>query len=370
MLGFRYGDWDPELVEKLAAFEELLDLFHFVLLKTNGDAEQAIELMKYLQGKGYVGEEVDLDEFLEELEEREIVAMGARGRPALTDKGVRGLRRSSLESVFRSLKAGGESGGHRTAYGGGGENEPLPERRDYRFGDDLETIDFSESLWNAVRRDGTTDTVMSERDLVVYDREFGASCATVLLLDISHSMVLYGEDRFTPAKQVALALTELILTRYRKDTLDVVLFGDEAVPVEVADLPFASVGPFHTNTKSGLALARRILERRKNPNKQIFMVTDGKPTVIDLPGGEVYRNTWGTDERIVNRTLDEAVVCRRRGIVITTFMVARDPSLQRFVERLTERNRGRAYFSAPDDLGSFLLVDFIRNRRSRRGSRI
>ncbi|MFH1276861.1 MAG: hypothetical protein ABIK65_00555 [Candidatus Eisenbacteria bacterium] len=367
MLGFRYSEWDPELVGKLAALKDLLDLFHFLLLKTNGDPEQALDLMKYLQGKGYVDAEVDLDEFLEELEHREIVSADGRGRRALTGKGVRGLRRSSLESVFRSLKAGSETGGHRTPYGGGSQNDALPERREYRFGDDLESIDFSESLWNAVRRDGTTDTAMDEADLVIYDREFGASSATVLLLDISHSMVLYGEDRFTPAKQVALALTELILTRYRRDTLDVVLFGDEAAPAEIADLPFASVGPFHTNTKSGLALARRILDRRKNPNKQIFMVTDGKPTVIDLPGGQTYRNTWGTDERILNRTLDEAVACRRRGIVITTFMVARDRFLQRFVERLTELNRGRAYFSTPDDLGSFVLVDFIRNRRSRRG---
>ena len=178
-------------------------------------------------------------------------------------------------------------------------------------------------------------------------------------------MILYGEDRFTPAKEVALALTELILTRYTRDTLDVVLFGDEAVPVAIKDLPFASVGPFHTNTKAGLEHARRILERRKNPNKQIFMVTDGKPTVIHLPGEGIYRNTFGLDEKIINRTLDEAVVCRRKGIPITTFMVTEDPYLQQFVLRLTELNRGRAYFTSPDGLGSFVFRDFIRNRRGR-----
>lgn len=368
MLGFRYGAWDGELLRKLAGFAGLLDLFRFLLLKTNGDVEKALGLMRYLQTQGYLDKDIDLDEFARELEEKEIVRADHLSRLVLTDKGVRGLRRSALEHVFRDLRAGGSAGLHRTPHGGGARQDPLPERRDYRFGDDIESIDFNESLWNSVRRLGNTDGALAESDLVVFDHEFGASCSTVLLLDVSHSMVLYGEDRFTPAKQVALALTELILQRYKRDTLDVVLFGDEAVPVPIRDLPFVSVGPYHTNTKAGLSLARRILDRRKSANKQIFLVTDGKPTVIDLPGGGLYRNSWGFDERILNRTLDEAVVCRRRGIVITTFMVAEDPYLKQFVERLTEMNRGRAFFSSPDDLASYVLVDFIRNRKGRAGN--
>jgi len=332
MFRVRYRDWDPELLQELAGFEQLLDLFHYLLLKTNGDAQRALDLMRALQGRGVIDPDVDLDEFGRQLEEQEIVRRDPGQSLVLTDKGVRGMRRASLERVFRDLKAGG-TGDHRTPQGGGLTGEPLPETREYRFGDDLRAIDFRESLWNSIKRAG--DGALSEEDLVVRDAEFSTSCATVLLLDVSHSMILYGEDRFTPAKEVALALTELILTRYRSDTLDVVLFGDEAVPVAIKDLPFASVGPFHTNTKAGLQHARRILERRKNPNKQIFMVTDGKPTVIHIPGEGIYRNTFGLDEKIINRTLDEAVICRRKGIPITTFMVTEDPYLQQFVLRLT-----------------------------------
>jgi uncharacterized protein with von Willebrand factor type A (vWA) domain len=176
-------------------------------------------------------------------------------------------------------------------------------------------------------------------------------------------MILYGEDRFTPAKQVALALAELIRRHFARDTLDVILFGDKAVPVRIAELPFASVGPYHTNTKAALALARKLLERRQNPNKRIFLVTDGKPTVIDVPGEGIYRNTFGLDPRIVHRTLDEAAQCRRKSIPITTFMVAEDPLLQRFVLRLSALSQGRAYLTEPEGLGGFVLRDFLHGRR-------
>jgi uncharacterized protein with von Willebrand factor type A (vWA) domain len=286
----------------------------------------------------------------------------------LTDKGVIGLRQSSLEFVFRDLNRGDGAGGHATSFGGGtSATESLPEQRPYTFGDDLRAIDFTESLWNTVRRTGSTGSSLTEDDLVVRDSERNTSCATVVLLDVSHSMVLYGEDRFLPAKQVTLALTELILTRFRGDTLDVVLFGDDAISVPIKELPYASVGPYHTNTKAGLQHARNILMRRKNPNKQIFLVTDGKPTVIDVPGEGRYKNTFGLDDRIINRTLDEAVVCKRKGITITTFMVTEDPHLWDFVYRLTELNRGRAYLSSPERLGGYLFVDFIRNRQRRMG---
>lgn len=369
MIGFRYAGINPGLLEHLANFKQLLDLFNYLLLKANGDAELALDFMRQLQSRGHISADIDIDQFARDLEKRNVVRQGNNGRRVLTDRGVQGMRRSSLERIFRSLKQGGSAGSHRTPYEGGAGTEALPERRDFQFGDDIDSIDFNSSIWNTVRRVGSTDSPMLEEDLVVYDTEFSTSCATVLLLDISHSMVLYGEDRFTPAKQVALALTELILNRYRRDTLDVVLFGDKAIQVPIKELPFAGVGPYHTNTRAGLAAARKILERRKNPNKQIVMVTDGKPTVIDVPGEGTYRNTWGFDERIINRTLDEAVVCRRKGIVITTFMVADDPYLEQFVQRLTELNRGRAYFSSPDNLGDFVFVDFIRNRKAKKGRR-
>ena len=203
-----------------------------------------------------------------------------------------------------------------------------------------------------------------EDDLEVREREFSTSCATVLLIDISHSMTLYGEDRITPAKRVALALTELILTKYPKDALHVVLFGDDAMEISVQQLTYAGVGPYHTNTHAGLRLARRILMRKKHTNKQIFMITDGKPTVL-FDGNRLYRNTFGLDRRIVNKTLDEAAECKRHRITITTFMLARDPLLVQFVEKLTRINRGRAFFSSVDALEQAVFVDFVRNRQKR-----
>jgi uncharacterized protein with von Willebrand factor type A (vWA) domain len=177
-------------------------------------------------------------------------------------------------------------------------------------------------------------------------------------------MILYGEDRITPAKEVALALLELIRTRYPKDSLHVAVFGDDAAEIPADQIPYLSVGPYHTNTKAALQLAQRILATRRQPNKQIFMVTDGKPSAI-REGGFLYKNSWGLDAKIVNKTLDEATICRRRGIPISTFMVARDPHLVNFVERLTETNRGRAYYTGLDELGRFLFVDYVRNRRRR-----
>jgi uncharacterized protein with von Willebrand factor type A (vWA) domain len=178
-------------------------------------------------------------------------------------------------------------------------------------------------------------------------------------------MVLYGEDRITPAKKVALGLTELITTRYPKDDLHVVLFGDTAWEVPLAELPYCGVGPFHTNTRDGLRLARRILRRKRQANRQILMLTDGKPSALTDEDGRIYKNPFGLDERIVNKTLEEAVACRRQGIPITTFMLTEDPTLVEFVERFTALNKGRAYFSRADRLQSFVLVDFMRNRRRR-----
>jgi uncharacterized protein with von Willebrand factor type A (vWA) domain len=283
-----------------------------------------------------------------------------RGRRLLTSRGEQRLRMDALERIFGGLRTGGR-GSHPVPHAGSGTHEPLPERRPFQFGDDLSRIDFQDSFSNSMRRDPRLR--LEEQDLTVFETEAGTSCATVLLLDVSHSMVLYGEDRMTPAKQVALALVELITRQYPRDTLRVVLFGDRAEEVKLAELPYIGAGPYHTNTKAGLHVARQILQRERHPNRQIVMITDGKPSLIDRPGGEVYRNPVGLDPIIVNRTLDEAVVCRRRRIPITTFMITDDPYLRRFVARLTELNRGRAYFTSPDRLGEFVLWDFMSNRR-------
>ncbi len=189
--------------------------------------------------------------------------------------------------------------------------------------------------------------------------------ATVLLIDVSHSMILYGEDRITPAKQVALALCELITTRFPKDSLDVCLFGDTAWRVSMDEIPYLSAGPYHTNTRDGLRLARDILRKTRQQNRQIVMLTDGKPSALTEPDGEIYKNPFGLDRRVVNKTLEEAEACRRLNIPITTFMLTSDPLLVEFVEEFTRVNHGRAYYSELDRLGSFVLVDYVRNRRGR-----
>ena len=213
-----------------------------------------------------------------------------------------------------------------------------------------------------MKRGGVEEISLSEEDLEVYETEHLSSCATMLLIDISHSMILYGEDRITPAKQVALALTELILTRYPKDTLRVGTFGDEAREIAISDIPYLQVGPFHTNTRAGLEMAQTILEGTRQANRQIFMVTDGKPTAI-TENGEVYKNPYGFDPKILAQTLEAAAACRKAGITITTFMLATDPELVNFVDEMTKLNKGRAYFASADKLGEFLFADYIRNKR-------
>jgi uncharacterized protein with von Willebrand factor type A (vWA) domain len=241
--------------------------------------------------------------------------------------------------------------------------ERLPETRSWRFGDNLHHLDAGRSLQNALKRtQGRLE--LSEEDLEVHETEHLTSCATVLAIDVSHSMILYGEDRITPAKKVALALTELITTKYPKDSLNVLLFGDRAERVDLSEIPSVDAGPYHTNTRDALRLARGILSRQRQPNRQIFMITDGKPSAI-TEGGRVYKNPFGLDMKIVNKTLDEADLCRRQGVVVTTFMLATDPMLTDFVEKLTQVNRGRAYFASPYNLGEFILADYIRNRRRR-----
>ena len=226
----------------------------------------------------------------------------------------------------------------------------------------LDHLNLTASLQNAQINHGIDDFLMTEDDLEIQEREHKTQTSTVLMIDISHSMILYGEDRITPAKKVAMALSELILTKYPKDTLDIIVFGDDAWPIEVKDLPYLQVGPFHTNTYSGLELAMEILRKRKTNNKQIFMITDGKPTCLK-EGKRYYKNSFGLDRKIINKTLNMAAQARRLNIPITTFMIATDPYLQRFVREFTQTNHGRAFYSSLDNLGEFLFEDYIRNRK-------
>jgi uncharacterized protein with von Willebrand factor type A (vWA) domain len=358
---YRYARWDPERL-RLLAQDGLLKLYHYLLLLTSGDVEETLRWLEDLQARGQLPADWDLQEFRAKLEDGGYVRRDPKGGLLPGSRSEKLIREQALERIFGGLRPGSR-GTHATPHAGEGTAEALPERRPFQFGDDLGRIDFHESLKNSLRR--SEDLLLGEEDLAVAETEAGTSCATVLLLDVSHSMVLYGEDRITPAKQVALALVELILRQYPKDSLRVVLFGDTATEVKISDLTYVNAGPFHTNTKAGLQMARALLAREKHPNKQIIMITDGKPSMIDRPGGTVYRNPAGLDPVIVNRTLDEAVVCRRRRIPITTFMITSDPYLRQFVARLTELNKGRAYFTSPDKLGEFVLWDFVSQRRKK-----
>ena len=368
-----YLEFDKDEAMRRMGLKQLMKLWNELLLMSAGNVEQAMEWMEGLwERHDLMQGRMSFDEFMRLLEQEGLIRRrgergdedgeGEPGGYELTNKGERGIRKDSLEHIFRNLRSVGD-GDHRTP-NAGASNERLPETRPFNFGDLSSDIDFNLSIRNALKR-GIDDLSLVEDDLEVFETEQHASCATVLMIDISHSMILYGEDRITPAKKVAIALTELIRQKYPKDSVQVITFGNEAQEVPIHRLPYLQVGPFHTNTQAGLQLAQRLLGRLKHTNKQIFMVTDGKPTVIN-DQGRMYRNvSWMLDPLIVNRTLEEAELCRRRGITISTFMIAQDAHLVEFVDKLTQVNRGRAYFSALDKLGGSIFVDYLKNRRRR-----
>lgn len=361
---FRYTEWDATRDgENRPIFDQLFDLFQQLLQYTAGDAGEALNWLTQLDNKHDItGDEMGIGDFIEELKNRGYLQEDDSGQVQITARTERSLRRRSLEEVFSQLRKSGR-GNHKTPFAGMGD-ERLPETRSWRFGDDPHLIDITGTLSNSYRRAGIDNWNLSEDDFEIHETDHQTSMATVLMIDLSHSMILYGEDRITPARRTAMALAELIMTQYPKDSLDIVAFGNDAWEVSVKDLPYLKVGPFYTNTRSGLQRARDLLHRRKNRNKQIFMITDGKPS-CHFEYGRMYRNAFGLDRRIVNKVLDEAVICRREGISITTFMIARDPYLQNFVRELTESNHGRAYYASLDDLGEYIFEDYIRNRRKR-----
>jgi uncharacterized protein with von Willebrand factor type A (vWA) domain len=363
-LDFRFSQHDPWLQGLEALLKKLLSIFQQLLLHVDGDVDRALELLDQLGRRhGFFNERFGIEEFRRWLEQRERIAPDGQGGHVLTTRGERELRAATLEPIFGALQRDA-AGDHRVPHAGSGL-ERLPETRPWSFGDPAHLIDPIETLSNAVKRGGIDEIEVTEEDLRVFETEHLSSCATVLMIDVSHSMVLYGEDRITPAKRVALALCELITTRFPKDDLDVILFGDTAWRVPMEEIPYLSAGPFHTNTRAGLELAREILRKRKQANRQIIVLTDGKPSALTERNGEIYKNPFGLDRRVVDKTLEEADHCRRLGIPITTFMLTTDPLLVEFVERFTEVNRGRAYYSELDRLGSFVLVDYMRNRRRR-----
>lgn len=363
MQGHRFRKYTPPKDKEGANFDKLFEIFKQLINITGGDVSEALHWMNNLdQQHGFTDDNYGMGDFIEDLKRKGYIKEeeGEGGGTIITAKMEINLRRSALEEIFGKLKRH-RAGNHRSPYSGKGD-EPSTEQRAYQFGDRFEDIAMTDSLRNAQVNHGIGDFILSEDDLEIRESEFKAQTSTVLMIDISHSMILYGEDRITPAKKVAMALAELITTRYPKDTLDVIVFGNDAWQIEIKDLPYLQVGPYHTNTIAGLELAMDLLRRRKNQNKQIFMITDGKPTCMKQ-GIRYYKNSFGLDKKILNKTLNLAQQCRRLHIPITTFMIASDPYLQDFVRKFTKTNNGKAYYSSLDELGSFIFEDYQRNRR-------
>jgi Ca-activated chloride channel family protein len=288
---------------------------------------------------------------------------GPEGRPVkfeLTEKGTDFLGYKTLKNLLGAL---GKSsfGRHDTRDLATGIEASGPSKP-WEFGDTM-NLDVSGTLLNAVAREGLGMPLnVDYKDLLVHQAEYQSSCATVVMLDCSHSMILYGEDRFTPAKKVALALSHLIRTQYPGDSISLVVFHDSAEEVPLSQLGKLRVGPYYTNTREGLRLSQRILERQRKDLKQIVMITDGKPSALTEEGGSIYRNPFGLDPRVVALTLKEVANCRRQGVLVNTFMLARDWELVAFVRKVTEICRGKAYFTTPYTLGQFVLMDYL-NRK-------
>ncbi|MBL7862035.1 MAG: VWA domain-containing protein [Cyclobacteriaceae bacterium] len=361
MLGHRFSSYTPPPDDAKSDFERLLKVFMQLLLITSGNVAEALQWLtevdkQYKLTNGNYG----IGDFIEDLKRNGYITEdGPTGEFKLKAKAEQNLRQSALEEIFGKLKKT-KSGEHKTPHNGRGD-EPTTDRRDYEFGDTLEQISMTDSIRNAQINHGVEDFFMTENDLEIIESEYKTQTSTVLMIDISHSMILYGEDRITPAKKVAMALAELITKKYPKDTLDILVFGDDAWQIEIKDLPYLQVGPYHTNTVAGLELAMDILRRRKNSNKQIFMITDGKPTCIKQ-GINYYKNSFGLDQKILNKTLDLATQLRKIKIPVTTFMIATDAYLKAFVREFTKANNGQAYYSSLQGLGNLVFEDFKRNR--------
>lgn len=349
-------------------FDKLLEVFLELITHTSGDLDEVMEWLKMLDKEySLTNDEYTLDDFVEELKKkgylREEITPGKENGMAITAKTERALRKSALEQIFGKIRKTG-LGNHKSKKSGQGD-ESTGEFRDFEFGDTIEKISFTESFKKAQINNGVGDFRLTEQDLVIEDTHHKSQMSTVLMIDISHSMILYGEDRITPAKKVAMALAELITTSYPKDTLDVIVFGNDAWPIKIKDLPYLQVGPYHTNTVAGLELAMDILRRKRNTNKQIFMITDGKPSCLRMPDGQYYKNSNGLDELIVEKCYNMAAQARKIHIPITTFMIARDPYLQAFVDAFTKSNKGKAFYTGLKGLGEMIFHDYESNRKKR-----
>jgi Ca-activated chloride channel family protein len=360
----------PEGEQSLDALREAIEQ---ALLNSDLFDEELREKLQQMQMEGTLDELIE--ELIDRMEQEDFISIdnppdpsqpssvggqmgdGQQAKFEITDKSLDFLGFKALRDLLGSL--GKSSFGRHDTRDMATGIEASGASRQYEFGDTL-NLDITATLSSAIQREGLTLPLNIEySDLNVHQCEYQSSCATVLMLDCSHSMILYGEDRFTPAKKVAMALSQLIRTQYPGDSLSLVLFHDSAEEVPLTQLARVKVGPYYTNTREGLRLAQRILQRQRKDMKQIVMITDGKPSALTMEDGRIYKNAFGLDPLVVSQTLEEVSKCKRAGVLINTFMLASDSGLVNFVQKVTEMCRGKAYFTTPYTLGQYLLMDYM-----------
>ena len=327
-------------------------------MQAEGSLDELIEqLIERMQREDYISIDQPHDLAKQSSVGGQVGEAQSQARFEITDKSLDFLGYKTLRDLLGSL--GKSSFGRHDTRDMATGIEASGASRQYEFGDTL-NLDITATLSSAIQRDGLAFPLNIEySDLQVHQCEYQSSCATVLMLDCSHSMILYGEDRFTPAKKVAMALSHLLRTQYPGDSLSLILFHDSAEEVPLSQLARVKVGPYYTNTREGLRLAQRILQRQRKDMKQIVMITDGKPSALTLEDGRIYKNAFGLDPLVVSQTLEEVSKCKRAGVLINTFMLASDYGLVQFVQKVTEMCRGKAYFTTPYTLGQYVLMDYM-----------
>ena len=353
--------------ENISPFEKLFEIFKELITYTSGDFDEAIDWLRQLDQEYVLTDEnYTIEDFIEDLLNKgyiqaEISSDGDKTFNKISAKMEKALRKFALKKIFGQIKKS-RSGNHKSKYSGF-DDDDSNDFKNYQYGDRVDNIIVSESLKNMYTRTGSDELDLISDDIVVKNSTHNSQMSTVLMIDISHSMILYGEDRITPAKKVAMALAELIITRYPKDTLDILVFGNDAKIIPLKQLPYLKVGPYHTNTVAGLQLAMDILKKKKNNNKQILMITDGKPSCLKLSDGSYYKNSSGLDSKITNKCYTMARQAKKLKIPITTFMIARDAYLQHFVREFAKANGGKAFYTGLDNLGEMIFEDYESNRK-------
>ena len=355
--------------KNVTPFEKLFEIFKELITYTSGDFDEAIDWLRQLDNEYKLTDEgYTIDDFIDDLLNKdyitaEISSAGDKTSNKISAKMEKALRKFALKKIFGQIKKS-KSGNHKSKFSGN-DDEDSNDFKNYQYGDLVDKIVVSESLKNMYTRTGSDELDLISDDIVVKNSSHNSQMSTVLMIDISHSMILYGEDRITPAKKVAMALSELIITRYPKDTLDILVFGNDAKIIKLKQLPYLKVGPYHTNTVSGLKLAMDILKKKKNNNKQILMITDGKPSCLKLSDGSYYKNSAGLDPKITNKCYTMAKQAKKLKIPITTFMIASDIYLQNFVREFTKANGGKAFYTGLDNLGEMIFEDYESNRKKK-----